>query len=40
MMCAEAAAEEHPDSYMDYVQGAHVLLLCNRDHMAPHEARA
>lgn len=40
MLCAGAAAEEHPDSYMDYVQGAHVSVLCNRDHMAPHEARA
>lgn len=40
MLCAGAAAEEHPDSYMDYVQGAHVLVLSNRDHMAPHEARA
>lgn len=40
MMCAGAAAEECPDSYMDYVQGTHVLVLCNRGHMAPHEARA
>lgn len=39
ILWAGAAAEEHPNSYMDYGQGAHVLVLCNRDHMAPHEAR-
>lgn len=27
MLCAGAAAEEHPDSYMDYVQGARLGLV-------------
>lgn len=35
-LCTRAAADYHPDSYMDYVQGAHIWVLCNKDHMAPH----